>query len=234
MVAQAVFDEDVPLAVLLFYAAMERNQSVSEFADVVGIGAISLRQLIKGETHRPRTQSLERISAALHMPTAELRRRLELAVEARPDFAAWMQARMKGRFSRAKLGQLVQISDGAMRNYLTGRSLPDADQAQRLAAALDVPSLDMARILVANQIVRSGGTVESPQQPAVPVSTTPQPQVRDMSEPPAALPDVSVPYAAPMIAAGVDEERLLALWRRLHPQARRATQLYIAGLLAES
>lgn len=30
-----------------------------------------------------------------------------------------------------------------------------------------------------------------------------------------------------------EERRLLTLWRRLHPQGRRATLTYIAGLLAE-
>jgi hypothetical protein len=35
------------------------------------------------------------------------------------------------------------------------------------------------------------------------------------------------------MAATGEEEHLLALWRQMHPQGRRATLIYIAGLLAE-
>jgi transcriptional regulator with XRE-family HTH domain len=231
MSAADVIPEDMSLSVLLFYTAMNRNISVSAFADEIDIGAISLRQFIHGKTRRPRTQTLNLISAALGLSADEARRRLDIAVESRPEFGVWLQKRMKGHFSRAKLGQTVKISDGAMRNYINGSSLPDAHQAARIADVLGVPYLEVAEILVANQVEQNGGVTVEPQSAAV------QPVAESSPTPAEPLPEwVNPKTAEPVLAAtaSIDEEHLLGLWRRLHPQARRATQLYIAGLLAES
>lgn len=234
---------NLPLSVMLFHAAMTREMAISDFAEQLGIGALSLRQFISGQTQRPRGRTLELIANALDISVDEARRRTMLRPTAAPPFADWLKEQMKGRFSRAKLTRETRISDGALRNYLSGQTLPDADQAQRLALALGIDSLELAKVLVADQTVRAGGeTVLSVAETATsPVE--PSPIVTDI---PAAAPKVEeeledlqleqpvqrVNHSAPA-ELSADEEHLLSLWRQLHPQGRRATLIYIAGLLAE-
>jgi transcriptional regulator with XRE-family HTH domain len=235
---------DLPLSVMLFHAAMREEIAISEFAERLGIGALSLRQFISGQTQRPRGRTLELIAEALDIPVDAAREQTALRPTSAPRFADWLDERMhNGRYSRAKLTRETRISDGALRNYLSGQTLPDADQAQRLAHCLKVDSLELAKVLVADQTVRSGGeTIPPPEPDTISDETTPPSE-----ELPFSLDEEDEEFAEDQPAVRrfnrinrlttteimVDEEHLLNLWRQLHPQGRRATLIYIAGLLAE-
>jgi transcriptional regulator with XRE-family HTH domain len=165
------------------------------------------------------------------MSVEDVRYRASLMPTSAPRFAEWLKSHMDSdNLSRARLTRETGISDGALRNYLSGQTLPDADQAQRLAQTLGVEPLDMAKVLVADQTVRSGGT------------TAPAP-VEEIDEAEAStgggygdalggdgFSDERFVARGP---APSEEERLLRLWRQLHPQGRRATFSYMADLLAE-
>ncbi len=233
---------NLPLSVMLFHAAMTQDISLSEFADQLGIGALSLRQFISGQTQRPRSKTLDLLAQALDISVEEARRRTTLRPIAAPPFADWLKTQMNGRFSRAKLTRETRISDGALRNYLSGQTLPDSDQAQRLSEALNVPPLEVAQVIIADQTVRSGGET-------IPLEAVATPTTSPVISAPPALPEpqtaaVSVsgddytpapqPTRTQRVTTSVrDEDHLLNLWRQLHPQGRRATLIYIAGLLAE-
>ncbi len=231
--------DSLPLSVMLFHAAMSQHLAISDFAEQLGIGALSLRQFISGQTQRPRGRTLELIASTLNISAEEARYRTTLRPVAAPSFADWLKEHMHANFSRARLTRETRISDGALRNYLSGQTLPDADQSQRLAEALGVDSLELACILVADHTIRAGGETLLPPQPfegddVTSVSVDPLPhQVsldRTLGERSFSInrDDRALPADR-----SVDEEHVLHLWHQLHPQGRRATLIYIAGLLAE-
>ncbi len=236
--------EDLPLSVLLFYTAMCESIALSEFADRLGIGALSLRQFISGQSQRPRSRTLELLSIGLEMPVEELRRRVEWRPASAPRFSEWIKTHMmRNNLSRAKLTRETRISDGALRNYLSGQTLPDSDQAQRLAETLGVDPLALAKVLVADHIVRNGGET-MPETDAVQDASAmsfgmhPTSTMAGMFGAEDAGNGFSFGHHVGHATQGVgmlasDEEHVLALWRKLHPQGRRATLIYIAGLLAE-
>lgn len=228
MPTNGAIPDRTPLSVLLYHEAMSRNQSLSTFADEIDIGAISLRQFILGKTQRPRQKTLEIIGQALDIPVDEVRQRMSYLPEAAPAFGQWLDHRMKerGKLSRAWLTRETKISDGALRNYLSGQTLPDADQAQRLATVLEVEPLELAKVIVANEVTQKGGEVAPPQP-------EPAPEAAGAYEPAAAAEAASPATLSPAAGSSYDEAQLLALWRQLHPQGRRATLGYIAMLLAE-
>jgi transcriptional regulator with XRE-family HTH domain len=219
--------DNLPLSVLLFYTAMRQQVALSEFAENVGIGPLSLRQFISGKAQRPRGRTLELLASALDMPVEEVRRRTALRPVSAPAFSKWLKEKMsQGRFSRAKLTRETRISDGALRNYISGQTLPDTDQAQRLATTLNVEPLEIAQVLVADHVERNGGeTITSPDDMngrGLHSSFAESDGVhRNTSSSPTTTTSAS------------EEEHVLTLWRKLHPQGRRATLIYIAGLLAE-
>lgn len=227
MTTNGAVTERTPLSVLLFHAAMSGNMSVSDFAAQLNIGAISLRQFIEGNTQRPRQKTLDLIGNTLNLTSDEVRRRMALVPEAGPRFGEWLEHHMKGSgYSRAKLTRATKISDGALRNYLGNNTLPDADQAQRLAEVLGVAPLEVANLVVAQTISKNGGALASaeaaPSAEFAPVAL-------------AGL-DAELGARGEAVAAASrspDEQALLGLWRQLHPQGRRATFSYIAMLLAE-
>ena len=226
MPANGTIPDRTPLSVLLYHAAMSRNQSLSTFAEELDIGTISLRQFILGKTQRPRQKTLEIIGEALNLPVDEVRQRMSLLPEATPGFGEWLDRQMKakGKVSRARLTRETRISDGALRNYLSGQTLPDSDQAQRLASVLEVEPIEMAKVIVATEVTQKGGAVAPP-------SAEPEAAAEGgAGEPEMADAGVTVAVAA---SGGYDESQLLSLWRQLHPQGRRATLGYIAMLLAE-
>jgi transcriptional regulator with XRE-family HTH domain len=224
MPANGTIPDRTPLSVLLYHAAMSRNQSLSTFADELDIGTISLRQFILGKTQRPRQKTLEIIGEALNLPVEEVRQRMSLLPEATPRFGEWLdnQMKSKGKVSRARLTRETRISDGALRNYLSGQTLPDSDQAQRLASVLEVEPIEMARVIVATEVTQKGGELAPPS--AEPEAT---------AEETAGEPEAAELGATLAASGGYDEGQLLNLWRQLHPQGRRATLGYIAMLLAE-
>ncbi len=230
MAANGALPDRTPLSVLLYHAAMSRNQSLSAFADELDIGAISLRQFILGKTQRPRQKTLEIIGQALDLEVEEVRQRMSYLPEAAPGFGAWLDSQMKakGKVSRAWLTRETKISDGALRNYLSGQTLPDSDQAQRLAEVLEVRPLEVAMVLVANEVAQKGGEVAPP-------SAGPAAGGDDATAggDDGALAGSALALHAGSASGGHDEAQLLGLWRQLHPQARRATLGYIAMLLAE-
>lgn len=234
MSANDSFHDKLPLSVLLFHAAMSRDQSISDFAETLGVGPISLRQFILGKTQRPRQKTIDLIGEVLSMSPDEVRRRMDLLPAAAPKFSDWLKSQIEGRFSRAKLTRETKISDGALRNYLSGQTLPDSDQAQGLAKALGVDTLQLASMIVSNQVAENGGGIAEPEAP-------PELAISPVSAA-AASEGTTYPlladavFAAATLAAtpsNSDEDHVLSLWRRLHPQGRRATVQYIATLLAE-
>ncbi len=220
MTLDSIISPQVSLSVMLFHEAMRRDQSISKFAADLDIGTLSLRQLILGKTKSPRQKTLETLAQVLGLTLQELHKHMALRPYLAPPFHAWLDQQMKPRFNRLRLVQAAKISDGALRNYLKGQTFPDADQAMRLALAMEVHPLEMASIIVANQMVEAGSELEPPP----PVETASEEDTQD--EALLATPMLSIP-------SGHDEAQLLALWRQLHPQARRATLGYIAMLLAE-
>jgi transcriptional regulator with XRE-family HTH domain len=232
--------EELPLSVLLFNAAMSQGIALSEFAKQLGIGPLSLRQFISGQTQRPRSRTLEVLAEALDMSVDEVRRRSSLRPTSAPSFADWLKEHMNGSFSRARLTRETRISDGALRNYLSGQTLPDSDQAQRLASILEVDPLELAKVLVADQTERSGGETVPPEPDDIegngtaPAGDSTDGLLSETGLDEAGLEGRVGPGSrASLASASTSEEQLLLLWRQLHPQARRATLIYIAGLLAE-
>jgi transcriptional regulator with XRE-family HTH domain len=240
--------DQVPLSVLLFHAAMGRGMGMSAYAKELGIGPLSLRHFIQGKTQRPRDKTFDLIASNLDMPVDAVRRQAALPPPSGPEFADWLQAQMDGRYSRARLAKETGISDGALRNYLDGRTLPDADQAQRLAEALGAPPMEIAHIIIAGQAAQ-GDDDEALEEASIAANGAVPITSAILAPPPAEAPApitpalpvastfaVPVEMAAPMPTkvTNSDDERLLNLWRQLHPQGRRATLIYIAGLLAES
>ncbi len=228
MSTNGALPEQTALSVLLFHTAMTRELSLSRFAKEMDIGAISLRQFILGNTQRPRQKTLEMMAHTLNMSVEEVREHMEILPEAGPNFGVWLDEQMmrQGKMSRARLTRDTNISDGALRNYLAGKTVPDTDQAQRLAQVLGVDSFEIARIIVANTVIEAGGKVATPSN-AVVATVAPVEEAAQLEAPVAGS-------LAPAMANSQDETRLLGLWRQMHPQGRRATLGYIAMLLAES
>ncbi|NJN17475.1 MAG: helix-turn-helix transcriptional regulator [Oscillochloris sp.] len=223
-------DANIPLAVLVFRTAMEKRKSISEYAGEIDVGAISLRQFVHYKTQRPRTRTLELIGAALKLPLEEVRRRMELPPAGMPPFGEWLAAQMEGRYSRSALSKATGISDSALKNYITGKTLPEPNQARKIADVLDLDLTEMSAVIIANYVAQSGGEFadddeeleeEDVSDVAVGTSAAALPPV----------PPVAPPVAAP--PASNEEDRLIGLWRSLHPQGRRAAMLYMAGLLTE-
>jgi transcriptional regulator with XRE-family HTH domain len=222
--------DHLPLSVMLFHNAMERNLTMGGFARELGLSPLSLRQFVEGNTQRPRGKTIETIAGALDISVDDARRRLNLPPEEGPPFSDWLQRQMKGRFSRARLTKETKISDGALRNYLAGQTLPDSDQARRLADALGQPTLDVARLIIAHQTAQAGGMTV---KPGAGPDDEGAAEEGAATAPLAAVESAPTAEIAASAPAGRDEEHILHLWRQLHPQARRATLIYIAGLLAE-
>jgi len=215
---------DLPLSVLLFYTAMRQDVALSEFARDLGIGALSLRQFISGQAQRPRGRTLELLGQALNMSVNEVRERIAMRPTNAPRFSDWLKQKMdEKRLSRARLSRETQISDGALRNYIDGQTLPDTDQSRRLAETLDVDQLALARVLVADHVVRNGGQT-------IPADGMVDDDSEDYLDGDSELSSMGG-YGRASFAN--EEQHVIALWRKLHPQARRATLIYIAGLLAE-
>lgn len=232
-----VTEPQLPLSVMLFHAAMQHELALSQYAHQLNISPLSLRQFITGQTQRPRGKTLIILANALDLTPDEVRHRNTLLPYAAPEFAPWLAQRMhEGGFSRARLNRETSISDGALRNYLEGKTLPDTDQAQRIAIALHIDSLALAHLLVANHITRQG-TVRLPEPPHLRHNGQPAAPPLEAAE---AVP-VPTPTNGTSMPADVDrssedlheERRLLSRWRKLNPDGRRATLKYIAELLAE-
>jgi transcriptional regulator with XRE-family HTH domain len=242
--------DHLPLAVMLFHSAMERNIGMAKLAEELGLSPLSLRQFVEGNTQRPRSKTIELLAGALNISVDEARRRVGLAPEKGPNFSSWLQDQMQGRFSRARLTKETKISDGALRNYIAGQTLPDSDQARKLADALGVPTIEVARIIIAHHTAQAGGVTVAPGTHAEAASRTEaeesSPNGVEPTESATVTPTTltALPAAQPASEAASttssgapnnrEEGQLLNLWRQLHPQARRATLIYIAGLLAES
>lgn len=229
----------LPLTVLLFDAAMREEITISDFAKQLDIGPVSLRQFLYGETERPRNRTLETFADTLDMSFEEAQNRLQYLPPSMPSFSTWLNEHIQVQnMSRAKLNRDTQISDGALRNYLSGQTLPDSHQAMRIAKALGVPSLEVAQVIIADQTLRSGGEtapvpVEAEPEAAVPGGLAVDPAAAGHIPADTVLSDFST-GDQPAVPLNPDENHLLSLWRRMHPQGRRATLIYIAGLLVES
>lgn len=234
MTTNGSISERTPLSVLLYHAAMTSNKSISDYAEQLEIGAISLRQFIEGNTQRPRQKTLELIGNALSIPVEEVRRRMSMAPETAPSFGEWLNKHMKSSgFSRARLTRETKISDGALRNYLSNRTLPDADQAQRLAEVLNSSPLEVASVIVAQTVSENGGTLASSSAETDAGSDTSMSNGDSTGDLRSSDATTTLTISPSAGTGSPDEATLLGLWRQLHPQGRRATFSYIAMLLAE-
>lgn len=232
-------DQKTPLAVLLFHAAMQQRLSLADFAEKLDLSVATLRSYLfeAGKRTRIRSKTLEQMAEVLNMPASEVRERAELLPYAGQSFSEWLKHQMQNRFTRAGLCAATRISDSAMKNYLMGHTTPDPDNAMRLAEVLGANSLEVAYLIIATELSQRGVELPSP-PPAVETApaATAQPEMK--AEPATVTSDtVSSPAVDGMssetIVNAYTEQRLLNLWRRLHPQGRRATLTYIASLLAE-
>jgi transcriptional regulator with XRE-family HTH domain len=226
----------LPLTVLLFDAAMREEITISDFAKQLDIGPVSLRQFLYGETERPRNRTLETFADTLDMSFEEAQDRLKHLPPSMPSFSTWLNEHIQAQnISRARLNRDTLISDGALRNYLSGQTLPDSHQAMRIAKALGVPSLEVAQVIIADQTLRSGGQT-APPPPDPELEAAAHAAVDPIAGRVSADPAFADVYASdqPAVPVNSDEHHLLSLWRRMHPQGRRATLIYIAGLLVES
>jgi transcriptional regulator with XRE-family HTH domain len=205
---------------------MMKREKLSQFAKDLEIGSISLRQFITGQTQRPRSRTLELLAEALDMSVEEVRRRAAMNPKATPPFDEWLRDRIDGAFSRARLTRETGISDGALRNYLSGQTLPDANQAQRLAEILDEDPLELAKVLVADHTRRAEGSLDPAEE-----TDTESDEEGELADP--MLAGTMIGARGTLATASADEDQLLHLWRQLHPQGRRATLTYIASLLVE-
>lgn len=230
-------DQKMPLSVLLFHAAMQRRTSLADFAGTLGLSVATLRSYLfeAGARSRMRSKTVEQMAEVLNMPVSEVRERSELLPYAGQTFGEWLKAQMQGRFTRASLCTATKISDSAMKNYINGQTTPDPDNAMKLAEVLGADSLEVARLIIATELSHRG--VALPPAPSYEPASAATPAAVDSA--PASAPANAV--ATPVVDAMTDEavinayteQRLLNLWRRLHPQGRRATLTYIASLLAE-
>ncbi|PDW03864.1 helix-turn-helix domain-containing protein [Candidatus Viridilinea mediisalina] len=219
MTLSSTVPAQVPLSIMLFHEAMVRNQSLNKFATDLEVGTLSLRQLILGKTKHPRQKTLQMIGDKLGLSAQELNQRLESVPTMAQTFHEWLKQQMGHEFTRIKLAKASKISDGALRNYLNGQTFPDADQALRLAEVFQVPPLELATIVVSNQVFQAGGKLAAPPSESEEAAHAPD--------------EAEITTMPPPIPSSHDETQLLSLWRQLHPQARRATLGYIAMLLAE-
>jgi transcriptional regulator with XRE-family HTH domain len=148
-------------------------------------------------------------------------------------FGEWLDRTIKATdYSRARLTRETEISDGALRNYLANKTMPDADQARKIVDALQADAYEVAHLIVANTVAKKGGTLAQAEATAMQAGATIAPLSLNQDAPSA----LSAEFAASAGSAatvGGDEAALLSLWRQLHPQGRRATLSYIAMLLAE-
>lgn len=230
-------DQKMPLSVLLFHTAMQRRTSLVDFARMLGLSVATLRSYLfeAGARSRMRSKTVEQMAEVLNMPVSEVRERSELLPYAGQTFGEWLKEQIQGRFTRASLCTATKISDSAMKNYISGQTTPDPDNAMKLAEVLGADSLEVARLIIATELSQRG-VVLPPAPSPEPVSAAPSAAVDSA---PASAPANAV--ATPVVDTMTDEavinayteQRLLNLWRRLHPQGRRATLTYIASLLAE-
>lgn len=234
-------DQKMPLAVLLFHAAMQRRMSLADFAANLHLSVATLRSYLfeTGKRSRIRNKTVEQMAEVLHMSPDEIRERAELLPYAGQAFSEWLKQQMQGRFTRARLCAETKISDSAMKNYLNGHTTPDPDNAMKLAEVLGADPLEMARLIVATELSQRGVTLPPPPTAvAAEVSPAPAQLVEAKVSTPAPVAEAPATPTADGIShdaiiTAYSEQRLLNLWRRLHPQGRRATLTYIASLLAE-
>lgn len=117
-------EQPMPLAVMLFSAAMQQELALSKYADQLDISPLSLRQFINGKTQRPREKTLAILSQALGISVSEVRHRNTLLPKAAPPFAEWLQAQMANGFSRARLNRETGISMEPCETILMGKPYP--------------------------------------------------------------------------------------------------------------
>ncbi len=234
-------ESKLPLSVLLFHAAMQQHMSLADFTDTLGLSVATLRSYLfdAGSCSRMRSKTVEQIAKVLNLSEEEVRERAELLPYATEPFGEWLKNQMQGRFTRASLCAATKISDSAMKNYLNGQTTPDPENAMKLAEALNADTLAVAHMIVASELQQRGTTLPQVPQREAPVAAklAPAPAAAPALETtveatPAPMPALNAAHDEAVITA-YTEQRLLNLWRRLHPQGRRATLTYIASLLAE-
>jgi hypothetical protein len=148
----AQISDSLPLPAHIFHAAMQRQLSLDAYAATLAIPEDALRALVTARADQLSPEVAARLAAAHGQPAAEL------APPARPAeaeaFCAWLERQMEGA-SQSSLRARAQLDARLLRAFLSGKALPDADQAERLARALYVDGAEMASVIVADMAGRA-------------------------------------------------------------------------------
>lgn len=150
-----------PLPARIFHAAMQRRVSLDAYAATLAIPGDTLRAMLTAQADQLPPEVVTSLAAA-HGQRADTSLAPPIAGADVEPFSAWLERQMEG-VPQASLRTRAQLEPRLLRAFLSGKSLPDADQAERLARALYVDSAEMARIIVADMIRRT----ELPQAVAV-------------------------------------------------------------------
>ena len=164
---------------------MQRQLSLDAYADALGIAGDELRMLITAQTGRIAPETLARVAAAYEMEPRQVLAALS-PVDAPETFSAWLGRHMEG-ITQTSLRARTQIAAPQLRAFVSGKELPDSDQAERLARALYVDRGEMARVIVADMTAR-----------VVRSAPPPEPAAADAAgATPASAPEAGVPDASP-------------------------------------
>jgi hypothetical protein len=152
--------DQLPLPVRIFHTAMQRQKPLDAYAAGLDIPAEALRALLTAQTDGLDPEALNRLAVA-HGLSAEAGLASLSEVAAAESFSAWLNRHMEG-ISQTSLRARTQLDGPQLRAFLNGKTLPDADQAERIARALYVNSVEMARIIVADMASRTARPARSP------------------------------------------------------------------------
>ena len=160
-----------PLPARIFHAAMQRQLSLDAYAATLAVPGDTLRTMLTAQADQLPLEVVTGLAVA-HGQQADTRpSQPALLADAEP-FSSWLERQMEG-VTQASLRTRTQLEPRLLRAFLNGKSLPDADQAERLARALYLDSAEMAGVIVADMLRRT-----EPSQPAAaqPVEQAPATQ----------------------------------------------------------
>jgi hypothetical protein len=174
---------DDSVGTLLFKTMMADNFDIASSAVRMGIESNTLRQFIENRTTRPRSKTLVAIAERLGIKSNELQALILNKPKRRERFDVWLNAQLTsgnvfpmpdGPPERDKklIGLIARrsgIGSQSLCNYLLGLTLPDTDQAMRLADVLmpgDVVAAitEMAEVVVSDMVIRAGGELRGEPQ----------------------------------------------------------------------
>jgi hypothetical protein len=151
---------DFPLPARIFHTAMQRQLSLDAYAATLDVPAEAMRALVAAHAEQLAPEIISQLAAA-HGQQAEAGLAPLAEATAVEPFHAWLGRHMEG-VSQTALRRRAQLDAPLLRAFLSGKSLPDAEQAERIARALYIDSAEMARIIVADMARRAERTRDAP------------------------------------------------------------------------